>query len=81
MMTKINNFNGVDDEGNECTISEYIEGLQKELAAMEAYELAIQGYKEKTDRYNGPTYEAMPYPQYNWFYFIVYKNTEGKFFT
>lgn len=80
MMTKINNFNGVDDEGKECTISEYIESLQKQLGAMEEYDLAVQGYKEITDRYEGPTYEAMPYPQYTWFFFVVYKNVDGKYF-
>ncbi len=80
MIEKINNFNGVDDEGNPCTISEYIDALQKQMAAMEAYDLALQGYKEITDRYDGPTYEALPYPQYNWFFFVVYKNVDGKYF-
>ncbi|MBP3320878.1 MAG: hypothetical protein J6M12_00845 [Clostridia bacterium] len=80
MIEKINNFSGVDADGKECTISEYIEDLQKELGATEAYELAVQSYKLNDDRYTGPTYEAQPYPQYNRFYFLVYHKTPDKFF-
>ncbi|MBQ8235832.1 MAG: hypothetical protein IJZ37_04015, partial [Clostridia bacterium] len=80
IMDKINNCEGKNDAGEECTIEEYIDELQKGLGTSEAYKMAIQGYKVVEEgKYDGPSYEAMPYPQYCWFYFLVYHG-EGKYY-